>query len=558
MLPPLPILQNSDDVVLEPTESITYFLLKNEIKTEDGFPLEFHNHTFMLDIYEDMAAFEHNIVGLKGAQVTFSTTAINAVLWLAQHRHINIIYTLPTFEDVRQFSGGKINRIIAQNPPYQQWVKEKDTVEQKVVGNNIIFFRGTHTQKAAMMVSSDLNVYDEIDASNQQVIAQYSTRLQHSKYKREYFFSHPSVPGNGVDKQWQISDQKHWFIKCGACKKWQYLDWPDSVDPVQEQYVCKYCKSVITDDMRRDGQWVKKHKGREVSGYWIPLLICPWVPASEILKYHREKPADYFFNKVLGLPYVGGGNTVMQHEIYQNLTQKLHKQDGRIIIGVDTGIDLRYVVGDEQGIFFYGECQDYEPLKKLLKRWKRSIIVMDIGGDIIGPRKLQEEFPGRVYLATYVRDKSRKQLVKWGEHDEAGTVQIDRNDMIQYVVDHFREKRIPIHYVEKMDDWYDYWLHWSHIYRISDEDKSLHRMVYRWERSDRDDWVHATVYWMTGVQRFGAKGSITGAFDSIPSPNSYEVTLDDRTSRNPLEKATKPENWPGPPDSTEDDWRAVN
>jgi len=542
----------------DPIMPITQFLMEQNIKTEDGFPLDLlDDHFFMVDIYEDMASLERDIAGLKAAQVTFSTTAINAVLWIAKHKEINIIYTLPTFDDVRQFASGKINRIIAQNPIYGEWVKEKDTVDQKLVGKNMIFFRGTYTQKAAMMVSSDLNVYDEIDASNQQVIEQYATRLQHSTYKRQYYFSHPSIPGNGVDKPWQRSDQKHWHIKCGSCNLWQFLDWPESIDPVREQYVCKKCRGVITNKMRRDGQWVKKYKDRDVSGYWIPLLICPWVPASEILKYHREKPADYFYNKVLGLPYVGGGNTVMQKEIYQNLTQEMHKQDGRIVIGVDTGIDLRYVIGDHNGLFYYGECQDYEPLRKYLKRWKRAIMVMDRGGDIIGPRKLQEEFPGRVFLATYVRDKSRKQLFKWGEHDETGTVQIDRNDAIQYVVDHFREKRIPIHFVEKMDDWYDYWLHFSHIYRISDEDKILKRMIYRWERSDRDDWVHATVYWMAGIQRFGAKGSIVGAYTDRPEPNSYEVTPDDRTSRNPLEKATKPENWIPPPDPSEEDWRVV-
>lgn len=555
MLNATALLNEEEVTVPEPKDSITYFLAKNQIKTEDGFVLDFHDHTFMIDIYEEMALFERDIAGLKGAQVTFSTTAINAVLWLAKHRGINIIYTLPTFEDVRQFSGGKINRIIAQNPAYQEWVKEKDTVEQKVVGNNIIFFRGTHTQKAAMMVSSDLNVYDEIDASNQEVIAQYSTRLQHSKYKREYFFSHPSVPGNGVDKPWQRSDQKHWFVKCGACNEWQYLDWPESIDPKRGVYQCKKCQAEITDDMRREGQWVRKYKDREISGYWIPLLICPWVPATEVLKYHREKPADYFYNKVLGLPFVGGGNIVQQHEIYQNLTQEVHKQSGRIVIGVDTGIKLRYVIGDDDGLFYYGECDDYDELEKFLKRWSRAIMVMDRGGDIIGPRKLQEKYPGRVFLATYVRDKDRKQLFKWGEHDESGTVQIARNDTIQYVVDHFREKRIPLHFVEKMDDWYDYWLHFNHIYRISDEDKVLHRMVYRWERSDRDDWVHATVYWMAGIQRFGAKGSIVGAFTDRPEPNSYEVTPDDRTSRNPLEKVTKLDQIVFPDEQAPEDWR---
>ena len=46
----------------------------------------------------------------------------------------------------------------------------------------------------------------------------------------------------------------------------------------------------------------------EYSGYWIPLLLAPWITAKEILDYKADKTEEYFYNKVLGLPYIGGGN----------------------------------------------------------------------------------------------------------------------------------------------------------------------------------------------------------------------------------------------------------
>lgn len=523
------------------------------IQTEDGMPLDFKDHAFMLDIYKDMASLKRDIVGLKAAQVTFTTTATNAVLWIAKNKQIDIIYTLPTFDDVRVFSGGKVNRIIAQNLVYQEWVSDKDTMEQKVVGKNIIHLRGTHSPKAATMVSSDLNVHDEVDASNQDVLEHYSTRLQHSDLKRTWWFSHPSVPGNGVDKKWELSDQKHWFIQCEACKKWQYLSWPDSLDMERKVYQCKQCLAVISDDMRRKGKWVakKNKKDAKISGYWIPLLIYPRMSAADIIEYHKTKSPDYFYNKVLGLPYVGGGNKVMQQQIYQNLTSEINKQEGRIIIGLDTGIDLRYVIGNKDGIFYYGQCKDYDEIDEYLERWDRAILVADQGGDIIGIRKLRQKYPGRVFLAYYQSDKKSMQLVKWGESDESGKVMIDRNRMIQLVVDEFSERRIPLQYLESPDDWYDYWLHFSHIYRIATENKALKTMEYRWERSDRDDWVHATVYWRAGMARFGGKGSIERSSTLNPEPNSYFITPEGKTDSNPLKKvveATYQE-----PES--DDWR---
>lgn len=542
--------------LINPTqESIHAHLQEHEIKTEDGTLLDFRDHMFMFDIYTDMYSLERDIAGLKAAQVTFTTTATNSVLSIAKNKHIDIIYTLPTFDDVRQFVGGKVNRIIAQNPVYQDWVSDKDTIEHKVVGDNIIYFRGTHSTKSATMVSSDLNVYDEVDSSNQEVIEQYSTRLQHSDLKRQWWFSHPSVPGNGVDKHWMRSDQKHWFIKCGACDHWQYLSWPDSFDMGKEIYQCKECSAEITDNMRRHGQWVAKKgkKNAPVSGYWIPLMLMPKVKAAEIIKYHREKPPDYFYNKVLGLPYVGGGNKVMQSQIYQNLTKDINPQDGRVVIGVDTGIKLRFVVGNRRGLFFYGEYDTWAELEKLLTRFEKSVMVIDQGGDITPPRALREKYPGRVFLAHYHPDRKTMDLVRWGKYDDVGSVHIDRNRMISLLSDEFSDRRLSLQYVESPDDWYDYWLHWSHIYRIAEEDKRTHKMVYRWERSDRDDWVHATVYWRAGMTRFGSVGSIDRADFRAPKPNSYFITPDNKTSRNPMKNVLDAVYEP----PEDDDWRTA-
>ena len=101
----------------------------------------------------------------------------------------------------------------------------------------------------------------------------------------------------------------------------------------------------------------------------------------------------------------------------------------------------------------------------------------------------------------------------------------------------------------------DYWLHFSHIYRIPVENKRLNTIEYRWLRSDRDDWVHATVYWRVGMDRFGGKGAIVRADQPTVRENSYFITPDDRTSVNPLAKGIKESMekyvWP----EQEGDWR---
>lgn len=491
-------------------QSIIAWINNNKILTEDGSPyliLPNSDHYFMYDILREMAQASTNLVIYKAAQIGFSTAAILASQWIAKNKKLDIIYTLPTANDVKDFAGGKINRIIAQNPILGEWTRDRDTVEQKTVGNNIIYYRGTFTQKAAMMVSSDINIYDEVDASDQKVIEQYSTRLQASDVKLEWFFSHPSVPGNGVSKHWEKSDQKHWFIKCRACNKEQFMSFPDSIDMEREIYVCRFCNAEIKDWMRRTGRWVAKYKDKDFSGYWIPLFIRSSVSASEIIKYYNDKSEEYFYNKVLGLPYVGSGNKPTLDMITKNLTPEINLQEPRIVIGVDTGVRLHYVCGNKDGLFYYGATErvsknydPYDEIESLLKKWKTSIAVFDQGGDLIGARKLKAKYQGRVFLCHYSVDRKTMQLLRWGKDKEEGNVIADRNRVIQLIIDEFNDAKIPLQGTES--DWWDYWLHWNNIFRVEKEN-ALKIKERKWERSGDDHWVHATAYWRIGMDRFG-------------------------------------------------------
>lgn len=485
-------------------------------KTETGQPIDLASHYFLYDIYRD---FSPIIAVQKPAQVGLTTTQLFKTFWGMKRYGLDAIYTMPTVSDANEISKGKINRLIAQNPDLEILVKELDTMSQKMVGENILYIRGTWTEKSAMSHSSDWNLYDEVDASKQDVIEQYSTRLQHSKFKWEHYFSHPSSENVGVNKVFAKSDQKHWFIRCKSCNKEQFLEFPKNVCFEREVYVCKYCNNELSDRDRAIGRWVKKYKNREISGYQINLLMATWTTAKELIGYYNDKSPEYFTNKVLGLPYVGAGNKVTWEVIRKNITTDVNDQTGRIVIGVDTGTTTWYVVGNKNGIFYYGSCTGYDEIEALLKRYKNSIAVFDQGGDLMKPRELQEKYgAGRIYLCHYSVDRKTQELVRWGEKENRGTVVVDRNRMIQLLVDELSDGRIPLQQVESEQDWHDYYVHWSNIYRTTVEN-SLGVPVKKWERSGDDHWVHATVYWRTAISKFAgemAKFVGTNPLDSVP------------------------------------------
>jgi hypothetical protein len=115
------------------------------------------------------------------------------------------------------------------------------------------------------------------------------------------------------------------------------------------------------------------------------------------------------------------------------LSSEVNLQDDRIIIGVDTGHDIYYTLMNKQGVFHYGYCQspqevnepNYDPyneLDKLMIRFPRSIMIADQGGDLIGIRKLQAKYRGRVFLCWFTKETKNQQIIRWAENEEEGKV----------------------------------------------------------------------------------------------------------------------------------------
>lgn len=461
-----------------------------------GLPLEFKEHAFMFDPLADLSPLQ---AILKPPQIGATVGYSIKTLWVAKNLGKEVIYTLPTVSDVHDLVNGKINRIIAQNPILSGWVKDKDNITQKQVGGNMVSFRGTFSAKQAMMVTSQLNIHDEVDASDQAVITQYETRQQASAGGWRWYFSHPSLSDFGIDKHWQKSDQKEWFITCSHCSKEQYLKWPENIHIESQKLICKYCKDEIYPKDLHNGRWVARYKDRDFSGYHITQLMCSWITPQKIIQDFNEKDPQYFHNYVLGLPFASPDSKVNEKDIMKNVTNALNDQSGRIVIGVDTGVTIWYVCMNKKGIFYWNAAKDYDELEHLLQRWPKSVIVMDAGGDLVLPRKLREKYRGRVFLASYRSDKTGEELVKFGEDNEFGTVWIDRNRMISLTAQEFKDARIPLYGTPQ--EWWDYWTHWSNIYRI-EEITGLGTKRYKWERNGADHLVHATVYARAGASKF--------------------------------------------------------
>lgn len=505
---------------------IHLFLEEYGITNDQGEKLDFKDHAYMWEIYAD---FSPHQAYLKAAQVTMSTAINIKAFFVARNKGLDIIYSLPSSSDINQLVSAKTNRLIANNPVFQEWTQDRDSIEQKKVGKNIIYYRGTWTEMAALAIPADLYISDETDRSKQDIVRQYKTRLQHSKFGWEWYLSNPSAAGNGVDKHWEISDQKHWFITCSHC----HHEWFMSMDNImyrdgEAYFGCTKCTEELD---RHKGRWIAKYKERTwhavdnpdgINGYWIPLLIAPRISAKYILEKKKELSEEQFTNFVLGLPYVGRGNKLTRSMFVQNLIAEVNPRDTPMIIGVDTGKGINYVLGNKYGLFYFDKIENYsyEPLRKLMKENPTAVMVIDQGGDIIGPRKLREEFPNRVYLCYFRQDQKNDTLIKW--NDDECSVIADRNKCLQLMIDEMIEKRCPIYGTEA--DWHEVWLEFAGMYR-TEEESNLQTPIFKWNKpsTGRCDYPFAFLYYRIAMDRFlDATATFHEANQTSFAPTGYD------------------------------------
>lgn len=411
-------------------KNILTWIRENEIKNERGEIVEFEQHRFMQMLYTDLSPIQ---VIMKGSQIGASTMEILKVLHAARFWGINQIYTLPTSDDVFKFVPGKVNRIIDVNPCIKDGVDPKnvDAIEQKQFGKSFLYFKGTFTEREAIMLSSDRNIHDELDKSNPEVVRDYTSRMGYSKIRSQHFFSTPTIPDFGIHKLFEQSDQKYWRFNCPHCTFRQHMDWETNVDQERGIYICQKCKKEITPQEINDyGSWEARYPLRTVSGYWISQLHCPWRTAADLIKERKDADDDtYFYNFVLGLPYLAADQKIPASLFLRNVVDKeVDNFDEYNVMGIDTGKGTgkgnHAIIGNQKGIFWVGILQDHEgndrwqQAAELITFFNVRVVVIDGQPYTEEAFLLAKQFPYRVYLSWFKDDPKMLEVIRFFDEKE--------------------------------------------------------------------------------------------------------------------------------------------
>ncbi len=420
--------------------STLVWIHEHKIKNEKGKVVDVgpdSPHFFLRELYRDTA---QEIATQKPSQIGVSTWAILTELHDARYWGINQIHTLPTGADVQKFVPSKTNEIIKQNPTLKAGLsgKEVDAVGQKQFGKAFLYYKGTHSEREALMLSSDRNIYDEMDKSDMSQISNYESRLEGAdSLRQKRYISTPTIPGYGVNAKFEISDQKYWRFKCGHCSKEQHMTWPENIDLHKKVYICKHCQKELTNKMVRNGKWKAKYPAREISGYQLTQMIAPWItPAMMVDAFNdaeqgrNDMTMEYFFNHKLGLPYMESSTQVPKSLILQNLTNQEHTET-ESIMGVDVQLhELYAILGSHEGIYGILRIRSDEEYiesggKRGKGKWDRwgeimdaynvTHCVIDAGFTPNEVAKAAREYEGRVWMQWYKEDPKRAKVIRWSD-----------------------------------------------------------------------------------------------------------------------------------------------
>jgi len=390
----------------------------------DGKPFTYDRHEYLIEPYQDTHPDQSE---LKATQMGLTSKAMLRVMYGARYgNYRGILYLFPSKSDVTDFSKGRIDPLIDENPDtIGAWLKDTDASNIKRIWNAFLYLRGMKSRVGLKSIPVDFIIMDELDEAPQNAVDMAMERMAHSEFKEILKLSNPTLPDYGIDKAFQETDQRYWLLKCEKCGDYTCLEdnFPDCLKTVNGRVIraCQKCHAALNPSI---GQWVAKHPSiTDKRGYHYSQLFSHYVEPADIL--HQFRTTDNltdFYNLKIGNAYVEAENRLSVQEILSLCAgHGIESSDpGPCYMGVDQGKDLHVVIGKRWGdkagkIIHLGIYRDWEELDRLMDNFNIARCVVDALPETRNARAFAERFKSMIYMNYY--NHHQKGSYAWNEKE---------------------------------------------------------------------------------------------------------------------------------------------
>lgn len=276
------------------------------------------------------------VVFMKGAQVGGTECGNNWIGYVIDQAPGPMLVVQPTVEMAKRWSKGRLAPLINDTPCLHGKVKDPrsrdsgNTVQSKEFPGGIIVITGANSAVGLRSMPVRYLFMDEIDAYPLDVSGEgdpisLAIRRTSTFARRKILkVSTPTIEGlSRVDRDFQNSDQRYFWVPCPECNGYQVLRWLqikfDNNDPATTRYECEHCsygiKNFQKNWMLERGEWraknpeVTKTTGFHLSSLYSPVGWFSWNDAVErfLVAKDNEELLKVWINTVLGEPWIDKG-----------------------------------------------------------------------------------------------------------------------------------------------------------------------------------------------------------------------------------------------------------
>lgn len=343
---------------------------------------------YLREIQDKLSATDpvQEVVFIKGAQVGATESGFNWLGYIIDVAPAPTLLVQPTDAMSKRNSKMRLDPMIEATPRLREKIKPArsrdsgNTTLQKDFPGGTVVMTGANSAVGLRSMPVRFLMLDEVDGYPIDLDGEGSpvdlARARTRTYPRKkiYLVSTPTVEGQSViEKEFQDSDQRRFFVPCPHCEHMQHLKFEnlrwESGDPMSALYFCEECGAGIEERfksfMLKRGEWratnADFHNPLKV-GYHINSLYSPygWYSWTDAARDWERADGDVtkqkaFINTVLGETYKEKGEAPAWENLYNRREQYAINTPPSTVAFLTAGVDVQK---DRLELEIVGWCRD--------------------------------------------------------------------------------------------------------------------------------------------------------------------------------------------------------
>ena len=297
--------------------------IQDNFLTQEGNELDFEEHPYLLDIYNNEARYS---VIASSRQVGKSTFLALKIMYQALSTgNESIMFLSASDKQLSEVRDDKIRSQFQNNRPlknrsfgagtlnnkFKMRFSNQSTIHFKAIGKNVGSARG---------ITARTIYFDEVQSIPRKNISVVRASARTFKETSEYIFAGTFLSeDNTLNQLYLDTCQNEWTIHCTACGEDNPPLGMQHIDLDRPYLFCVHCKAPMD---AKKGRWVPQNPNSPKVGYRICTLMtpeCTWRTDGHdgLLDLFESEPRDKFMNEMMGLPSVKGVNLITRTQLME-------------------------------------------------------------------------------------------------------------------------------------------------------------------------------------------------------------------------------------------------